>query len=229
MKAPALLAGASLALLVTAAACDDATKPPFLPEASPSPAMQATPTAPATPKATATAPATPADLDGFRAFAVHVEEAVRSRDADWFTNMATVVSLVCPMNYPTQSMCEGMPEGTVVRGIQTGGWRSEVQLQPIDEFRSSTAQYLSSLADPTLFAIAAADRDVGGSIGGPAVFAVVVSADDPSNTTRVFEFVEYGGAWSMPLVIYVSNLASEWLNGNCGECYDRWERWEGNP
>jgi len=222
VRALALLADESLALLLATAACDDATKPPFLPEASPTATTEATSTAQPT-------PAMPADLEGFRAFAAHLDEAVRSRDADWITNMATVSSLICPMNYPTQSICDGLPEGTVVRGIQTGRWRSEGQLQPIDEFRSSTLQYLSSLADPTLFAIAAADRYVGGSIGGPAVFAVVVSADDPSNTTHVFEFVEHGGAWSMPLVIYVSNLNSEWLTGDCAECYDRWERWEGNP
>lgn len=221
MRAVALLSGAALSAAVLTACDSGATEPPFLPDTSP------TPTATATPDATPTV--TPADLEGFRAFAVHVEEAVRSQDADWFTNMATVVSLVCPVNYPTQSMCEGVPEGTVVRGVQTGLWRSEGQLQPADEFRASTLQYLSSLADPVLYAIAAADRYVGGSIGGPALFAVVASADDPSNTTRVFEFVEYGGAWSMPLVIHVTNTADDWLSGKCSDCYDRWERWKDTP
>jgi hypothetical protein len=126
-------------------------------------------------------------------------------------------------------MCEGVSEGTVVRGVQIGLWRGEGQLQPADEFRASTQRYLSSLADPVLHATAVADRYVGGSIGGPAFFAVVASADDPSNTTRVFEFVEYGGTWSMPLVIHVTNTADDWLSGKCSDCYDHWERWEGTP
>jgi hypothetical protein len=90
-------------------------------------------------------------------------------------------------------------------------------------------EYLASLTDPTLHAIAALDHYAGGLIGGPAAFALVASADDLENTTRAFQFVREDGSWQMPIVTQVSNLADEWLSGQCSECYDRWERWEGTP
>ena len=72
MRTLSLLSSTVLPAAVLTACDSEVTEPPFLPETSPTPAEVATATA--TPEPTATT--IPADLEGFRAFAVHVEEVV---------------------------------------------------------------------------------------------------------------------------------------------------------
>jgi len=225
VRALALLGGASLALLLAgAAACDDARKPPFLPEASPTVTAEATPTAQPTPSPTATAAPDPGSMEDFRAFARQIEAAVKARDAEFLLDVASIATVICPSVFVQQ--CDGQPEGSEVHGINVGFWRSEGTIVEPGQFRQEVASYLDSLAQPALHAIGRRAKPLGAALG-PAFFAVIVSADDPQNTTRVFEFIFTDEGWRMSLDLRVSALAEEWLSSGCSECYDQWERWEG--
>ena len=225
MRALALLGGAALALLLGAVACDDATKPPFLPEASPTATAQATPTAPLTPLPTAPAAPAPGSMEDFRAFARQIEAAVKAGDAEFFMAAAKSSTIVCPNEF--ESRCEGQPDGTQIEGIWFGRWRSEGSLFTKDEMRASITAYLNSLSDPTLQAIGR--RDGAGPVGEVSFFAVVASSERPEESTYVFEFIPPGAAWRFASVMEAPVLAEEWLNGSCAECYTDWERWEGTP
>ena len=228
MRAAALLSGATLSAVVLTA-CDGATEPPLLVEESP------TATAMATAEAQPTPTVASADLEGFRAFAPQVESALQAGDVDFFMDIAEVSTAVCLVQGPLPApICEQLPTGTSIEGVWTGLWRSEGILATVDEFRASLEEYLASLGEPTLYAIAALDRYVGGIIGGPAVFAVVTSAEDLPAFARVFEFVKVSDEWRLHSMISIPRtgsggtaFADEWISGDCSECYDRWERWEG--
>jgi hypothetical protein len=240
VRALPVLSGAALLAAVLTACDGGVTEPPFLPETSPTPTLEATvtptatPTATVTPTAAPTATPTPPEtptpppesggLDGFRAFAEQIETAVTARDVDFFLEVASIASATCPNVFVQQ--CEGQPEGSEVQGINVGFWRSEGTILDPDQFRQQLASYLNSLHQPALHAIAQRETPIG-TPQGPAFLAVVVSADDPQNTARVFEFIFTDEGWQMSLDLNVSGLAGEWLSGNCDECYDHWEQWEG--
>ena len=235
MRSVALLSSAVLSAAILAACDGGAAEPPFLRETSPTPtaevtsAPEPTPTIETTPT---TVPDTPpplpesGDLEGFRSFAEQIETAVRAREADFFLDVASTATVTCPNVFVQQ--CEGQPAGSEVHGISVGWWRSEGTIVEPDQFREDIASYLDSLAQPALHAIGQRETPLGAP-QGPAFFTVVVSADDPQNTTRVFEFIFTDEGWRMSLDLRVSTLAEEWLNGECSECYDHWERWEGTP
>ncbi len=233
MRALAILAGTVASVAVLAACDSGVTEPPFLPETSPTPTAEApvTPTPAPTPTPTP-APETPTPppqsggMEGFRSFAEQIEAAVKARDADFFFDIASTATATCPNEFVQQ--CEGQPEGSEVQGINVGWWHSEGTILEPDQFRQEVASYLDSLAQPALYAIGRRQNPLGAP-EGPSFFAVVVSADDPQNTTRVFEFIFTDEAWRMSLDLRVSALAEEWLNGDCSDCYDHWELWEGTP
>jgi hypothetical protein len=222
----ALLGGASLALLLAAAvACDDAKKPTFLPEASPTVTAEATATAQPTPSPSLTATAAPApgSMESFRAFARQIEAAVNARDAGFFMGIATISTVVCPNEF--ESRCEGQPDGAQIEGVWFGRWRSEGSLLSKDGMGEAINTYLDSLADPALHAIGR--RDGAGLVGEVSFFAVVVSAERPEESTYVFEFVHSNATWRFASVMEAPVLVEEWLSGGCSECYAEWERWEG--
>jgi hypothetical protein len=220
VRALPLLGGGSLALLLAAAACDDATKPPFLPEASPTATAGATPTAPATPTPTAVPEA--AGMAGFRAFAVQIEAAVEARDVDFFLSNAQISTTSCPNDF--EPRCQGLPDGATVEGIWLGKWRSHAFLLTPEDFHANLTDYFASLPEPTLIAIAGLERVVGGVIGGPASFAIVGAPDDSTQST-IFQFVSINGTWRFKLT---GGGGQEWLSGDCADCYyDTWEPWTG--
>ena len=229
MRALALLASASVVLLAGVAACDDARKPPFLPEASPTVTAEATPTAQSTPSPTA-APVgswTPGraspDFENFRTFAQQIEVAVRSHDTHFFINNAVLSSIPCPNIYMTE--CDGT-EPTTIEGVWVGLWESEAFPEPPERFRDILIHYFAS--NPNLQSLAAVYRDVGGAIGGPAYFAITAIPSE-SASTQVFEFQLKDGAWRFWGMIHDGSPSRVWLSGECDYCYDYWERWEGAP
>ena len=175
MRALALLASASLVLLVTAAACDGARKPPFLPEGSPTATAEATPTTVPTPSPTATAAPAPGSMEDFRVFAQQIEAAVKARDAEFFMGIAKSSTIICPNEF--ESRCEGQPDGTEIEGVWFGRWHSEGSLFSEDEMRAAIMAYLNPLADPTLHAIGR--RDGAGLVGEVSFFAVAASSEQP--------------------------------------------------
>lgn len=209
----ALLPGVAAAWLVLAA-CEEGGGPS--PTPTPSPA------------ATATASPTPAEemggMEGFRAFAPQLEAALEAGNLDFFVEVAEISTATCPNEFLLR--CEGQPEGSTIDGILLGRWGSEGSLLTVDDFRADLEEYLASLSHPQLYAIASLNRDMGGVIGGPAVLAIVTSAEEPTEFVRVFEFVGTDDTWRLRMMILVGGpLAAEWLSGDCTDCYDYWERY----
>ncbi|MDO8612435.1 MAG: hypothetical protein Q7R32_06380 [Dehalococcoidia bacterium] len=235
MRALPLLAGASLALLLAAAACDDATKPPFLPEASPTATAEATPTAPATPTPEAR------DFPGFKAFATKIVQATATRNGQLFVDRARQSVKECA---GTEELgpCAARPAGTELEGLWWGLWRTDaVDLVLPDEiasdFESFAADALIGERDgfgagnTVLYALAWSQLGIFGE--GGAFYAVVTGIlpgdAGPERHIAVYQFTFDGERWRLYGVIEAGALFEEWLSGNCTECYDQWERWEGNP
>ncbi len=179
-------------------------------------------------------PALPSEsggMDGFRAFALQIEQAIADRDDQFFINSAKISTTTCPNEF--EPRCDDQPVGTVVEGVWMGIWRSEGSLPALDSLSEDLAGYLGSLSDPTLYAIGDNSGHVSAFFGlENAFFAVVVSSDDPVSTTRVvtFEFSPEERGWQTAMVTKVgTSLTEEWISGDCTECYDHWERWGGAP
>jgi len=240
----ALLAGGSLALLLAAAACDDAAKPPFLPEASPTVTAEATPTVAATPTTLPTRPAsspTPEtrDIDGFRAFVAQIAQAVAAGDGQIFVDRARQSDETCA---GTEELgpCAGKPAGTELEGLWRGLWHTDAtELVAPDEiatdFESFVADALTGETDgfgagsARLYALASSKLGIFGE--GDAYYAIVTGIlpgdEGPERHIEVYQFTSDGERWRLYGVIEAGVLYEEWLSGECGECYDRWERWEG--
>ena len=242
MRALALAAGVTIPAVVLIACDGGASEPPFLVEISPLATATATPTpeptATSTPTAVPETPTPPPEsggLDGFRAFAHQIEQAIANRNAQFFIDRARISEYTCPGEPGlVDPRCSGRPIGTVIEGVYSGPWRSEAHLMALDSLREDLAGYLDSLSVPTLHAIGDRSGHVSDFFGlENAFYAVVASSDDLPNTTRVltFEFSAEEGGWRMAMVVHptAAVLAEDWLSGECGECYDYWERWEGTP
>ena len=151
MRALALLGGASLALLLVAVACDDATKPPFLPEASPSPAAQATPTAP--PDQTPAATSTPLgrigaydDPNDFLSFGQQLADALEERDVQFFLDNAKFEDVSCDVTGipgPPES-CAGQPPTTTVPAILVGVLQSEGYYEDAAGYEQFISEFLTT-------------------------------------------------------------------------------------
>ena len=240
MRALPLLAGAALALLLAAAACDDATKPPFLPEASPTATEQATPTSvPDTP----TPPPESGGLGGFRAFASLVGQALVDRDSSFFAERGLEDEMTCAGDEQL-GPCVEQPVGTVLRGIPGAAWQSDAfSLFSPDEYAAMLDEWLDgakpdqsdAYGDGTVMPYALARS---GSLGSGEEFLAIVTtildtgpATETQRQARIFRFAFNEGAWSLTgeILAAVTFTAEPWLSGSCSECYDQWERWEGNP
>ena len=246
MRPLALLAGGSLALLLAAAACDDAAKPPFLPEASPTVTAEATPTVAATPTTLPTRPAsspTPEtrDIDGFRTFAAQIAQAVVAGDGQIFVDRARQSVETCA---GTEELgpCAGKPAGTELEGLWRGLWHTDAaELIAPDEiatdFESFVADALTGESDgfgggsAVLYALASSALGIFGE--GEAFYAVAtaIQLGDAGAERRieVYQLTFDGERWRLYGVIKAGVLYEEWLSSDCAECYDKWERWEGAP
>ena len=214
------------------------------PEVTPEPTPAATP-----------APET-GGMDGFRTFAPQIEQAIANKDAQFFIDRARFTEFTCPGEPGlAPRACDGQPAGTVIGGLEAGYWRSEGQIVPTEEYPQWLERYFGGgrgdLSDPygngsvSLYAVAEL------SIG---VFSAVTTyiADDnpnalgyyeePSRESRRFDFEFENGRWQLVgEVVELARIepsggwgdegppAPEWLSGDCTDCYDYWERWDGAP
>ena len=239
MRALPLLAGASLTLLLAAAACDGATKAPFLPEASPTATAEATPTAQPTPTsvATPTAVPEPGGRTGFRAFAALIDAAIADANGRIFIDRAQLSEVTCT-GEEELGPCTGAAAG-LVDGIWQGLWRTDaVGLVPPEQiafgFESFVADARAGDSDTfgsgsaLLYALAHARPGVFGE--GQAYYAVVTGifqeSGAPERRIAVYQFTFDGERWRLYAVIEAGVLFEEWLSGDCAYCYDQWERWE---
>ena len=233
MRARALLGGASLALLLAAAACDDAKKPPFLPETSPTVTAEATPTAPATP--TPTAVAEEGGMTGFRAFAEQIGVAVYNADGSLFEDRAMISEQTCSGGEEL-GPCVDQPEGTVLEGVWKGLWRTDLaELVPLGEIASDFEAFVADAEDgesdrfgtgnARLYALATSGQGIFGE--GEAFYAVAtaIQLGDAGAERRieVYQFTFDGERWRLYGVIEAGGLFEEWLTDGCADCYDHWE------
>jgi hypothetical protein len=199
--------------------------------------------------ATPTAAATPAvetgGFDKFRAFAQLIEAALKERDAQFFIQRARVSELTCSGEQEVPLPCAGKPAGTILTGIPSRAWASDAWalLSPA-EYAPWLERYFGAargdLSDSygsgslTLYALAHSQEQ-----GNEVFRAVATSMVDinPSGTpigqtqreAHVFNFVFENGRWQFTgeRVAVTSTTSPDWLSGQCGQCYDHWERWGG--
>jgi hypothetical protein len=233
----AVLTAACLLLAGCGAEEEDGTATPGL-EETPAVELTATPTVEETP-----GPET-AGFDAFRAFAQQIETAVEGRDARFFVERARLAELTCTgEEFPLP--CAGQPAGTTLVGIWSRAWASDASalLSP-EEYALWLEDYFSTalgdLSDNygsgvlTLYALAHGEAE------GAEVFrAITTSIVDryPTGTpmgktereAHVFDFKFENGQWQFTgeIAALTSVTSPDWLSGDCAECYDRWERWEG--
>ena len=244
MRALALLAGASLALLLAAAACDDATKPPFLAEISPLPSPTATSAPAPTPTAAPETPTPEGECDGmdcFRAFAPLIDAALADGDGAFFSDRGEEMEVTCQGDEQL-GFCMGQPPGTIFRGIPGTAWQSDAfALFPTDDYESLLEDWFAeALLDQSdefgdgavkLLALA----QLGGGDGEFLAITTAILNTGPATEVqrqaRMLRFAFEEGAWKLrgEILGAVSFTAEPWLSGNCAECYDQWEQWEDAP
>ena len=245
MRALALLAGASLALLLAAVACDDATKPPFLAEISPLPSPTATSAPAPTPTAAPETPTPEGECDGmdcFRAFAPLIDAALADGDGAFFAGRGLEEELTCQGDEQL-GPCVDQPAGTVLTGIPGGVAQSDaIFYYPPDQFAFFISQWFRSdipAAEDeygsgalTLYALAYHPAAEGSEEAYQAIVTGMFSSGpDALRQALVLSFRFVDGSWRLTgqLQASIPQTADPYLSGDCTDCYDQWERWEGAP
>jgi hypothetical protein len=226
----------AVAALIAAAACgDDSAEAPSptgtvtaVPEVTPSPARTPSPT-----------PSEAGGIEGFRAFAVVLDEALVAKDGDFFAERVLEGEITCAGD-ELVGPCFAQPEGTVLRGITSTMAQSDfITLYEASEYGEMLEDWLDKAATES------SDSYAGGA---PSVLALASTSaeDDEEGTfhavvtelfsdvmimrqTRILNFHFLDGEWRLVEEFFGSapELVRGWLLGDCDECYDHWERLEG--
>lgn len=223
-------------ILVLAVACTGEGR-------SPSPVSTSSPTAesptPATTPAligTSTVTAETAGLDGFRAFAPQIADALAQGGTAFFADRALVSETVCAGDEESGA-CFGQTKGTVMRGIPGAVAESDaVSLFPLDEYPDVLRDWFTSASpdgSPTLWAIAHRPAGEGRDDAYQAVVTAVIVVGQAGSTVlrqqgRVFDFQFVDGRWRLSGELYASlpETIRPWRYDDCSDCYDHWERWQ---
>ncbi len=147
-------------------------------------------------------------MDGFREFAALIDEAVTSGDG-----------ILLTARMPTQSV-------RALRGdvVDYASWQ-EVR----SWFESLVSEAVAEESDvfgggeAILYAVART---------GESRYQAIVTAIEPSRYRRigVYEFTFRDSRWRLVTASMDPGWSPEvFLTGDCTECYDHWERWEGTP
>jgi hypothetical protein len=208
------------------------------PVSTPSPAAESlTPTTTPTLMATSTVAAETGDMDGFRAYAPQIAEAVAAGDTAFFADRGLEEEVVCAGDEAI-GPCYGQPADTVLRGIPGAVAESDAfMIFPVAEYPEVLRDWFTSASpdgSPTLHAIA---HRPGGEDSDEAYQAIVtgVIVVGPAGATvlrqqgRIFDFQFVDGRWRLTGELYASlpETIRPWRYGDCDECYDQWERWTG--
>jgi hypothetical protein len=186
-------------------------------------------------------------MEGFRAFAVQIDAAVKEKNVQFFSGRARFEQVTCPPEPPGELVaCADEPPGTVVQVLSDISYPFEGAGVSREQFESSLEQWFAGakpdLSDQygsgasALYALASssAPRMVGE--GAHAIISGIVDwlPDLPPPAERAVLFLTWqflDGRWQ--LTSYGSadrpEYIPDWLSGQCAKCYDHWERWEGNP
>jgi hypothetical protein len=180
----------------------------------------------------------PTSLHEFVAFVSQIEDAIQSKDADFFANRGVEIEMTCRGDEQL-GPCSGQPSGAVIRGIPGAAWHSDTSaLFPRHNYRTTVADWFAA-------ALPAQADNIGG--GAPrlaalawrrdngefyAIATLIADAGPPAGIqrqTRVFRFLPgvAGIDWALSGELFgaVSATSADWLSGTCAECYDYWQPW----
>lgn len=214
------------------------------------PSPTATPAETAAPPLTATASPVPGgetgDMEGFRAFAVQIDAAVKEKNVQFFSGRARFEQVTCPPEPPGELVaCADEPPGTVVEVLPHISYPFEGAGVSREQFESGLEQWFAGakpdLSDQygsgTLALYALASSPAAGMVGEKAhaiISGIVDWLGSPPPPERLVLFLTWqflDRRWQ--LISYGSahppEYIPDWLSGQCAECYDHWERWEDNP
>jgi hypothetical protein len=218
---------------ITACGGDDTASdtPTGSPSASPTPTETASGTA-------------PAGIAEFRPFAQQVSDALVGHDAAFFTSRAQQVQITCKGD-ETLGPCSGKAAGQVLTGITGRAWQSDATaIFTLDEYAANLQWYWSASlpavtdsygsGDLRLFALAwNRGKD-------PPIFRVITTSivntyptgypiAENQREAHVFNFERQGADWAFinEVAAPLSVTSSDWLSGQCSECYDYFELWQG--
>ncbi len=244
MRALSLLSGAALTAAILIACDGGVTEPPFLAETSPTPTVEVTPTPQPTPTPVPETPTPPPECDGmdcFRAFAVLIEGALAENDASFFADRGVEDEITC-VGDEMLGPCMDQPAGTVVRGIPFGVAQSEGTFLSPGDYAAMLADWFADarpdLSDEygggglALYALAHTPTDAMGEGAYQAIVTGIFdSGPDAFRQARILSFQFLDGSWRLTFELFAGApfTADPYLSGECSECYDYWERWEGAP
>jgi hypothetical protein len=212
-------------------ACDDeATEQPALADTTPTPT--------ATPLSREEAL-----LQRLRDFAPKVQQAIDDGDAVFFSRLGIQIEVLCQGDEQA-GVCAGQPVNTHFRGIPGTAWQSDaVTLLSPDELTTAIEQWLASALPgesdeygdgaPRVYALA---RWPGNSPNGEFLTIVTLIGDAGTGAgvqrqARIFRWVPVRSGLSLNGEALAADAvtAADWLDGDCTDCYDHWELWEGAP
>ena len=182
-------------------------------------------------------------MEGFRPFAGEIERAIAQKDSQFFVERAVLQQETCPGDQEL-GPCAGQPAGAVVIGIPSGVYQSDGGgFIPPEDFAQDLVRYvggaLTEQSDAygvgavALYALARSEDE-----GREVFHAITTSIVDTypggypigsvEREAHIFSFEFEDGRWRFTRegAAVVSLSSSDWLSGNCAECYKEWERWQ---
>lgn len=200
---------------------------------------------PPTPTYTPSPPTPPGDLsgmEGFRNFAVQIQDALERQDTSFFGAWAVEDQVTC-LGDELLGPCAGQPPGTVLRGVPSGIAETDaIAYLVLDEYvarlqawfemamPSEKDQYGSGSL--TLYAIAHQYGDnplvpFAGETYQAILTGIFATETAPMRQARILYFEFWEGSWRLVADLFapIPQTAARWLSGECQWCYDEWQTW----
>ena len=177
-------------------------------------------------------------IEGFRAFAPQIEEAVEVRDTRFFAERARTLGLDCPPQPNEVAACKDQPEGTTVQVFEARspfagdivtltdyqaelkGWFEAARGDLSDEYGPGAL---------TLYAIASTNPDSSQETEGDAIITAIIDSPGdllPRREVRVFGWNFTTSRWEFGWELLAALPGgAQYLSGECKNC-THWERWE---
>lgn len=215
------------------------------------PSPTAAPTETAALPPTATASPVPAGetsgMEGFRAFAVQIDAALREKNVQFFSGRARFEEVTCPPEPPGELVaCADEPPGTVVQVLSHISYPFEGAGVSREQFESSLEPWFAGarpdLSDQygsgalALYALASSPAPGMVGEGDHAIVTAIVDwlpelSGPPERLVLFLTWQFLDGRWQLTSYgnAHPPEYIPDWLSGQCAKCYDHWERWEGNP
>jgi hypothetical protein len=187
------------------------------------------------------------DTEGFRAFAVQIDAAVKEKNVQFFSGRARFEQVTCPPEPPGELVaCADEPPGTVVQVLSHISYPFEGAGVSREQFESSLEQWFAGarpdLSDqygsgtPVLYALASSPAPGMVGEGDHAIVTGIVDwlpdlSGPPERLVLFLTWQFVDGRWELTSYgnAHPPEYIADWLSGQCAKCYDHWERWEGSP